>query len=106
MPAAASRKTLGFNVTGLFSHTTDQIPNIEGPWGGAFPNIEEFSFDGSFQQGCFGAIKRDPAIYDNFTKVVGNHTLKAGFYWDTSENIQSSCGGLLRPWAATTAPIT
>ena len=26
-------------------------------------------------------------------RVVGSHTLKAGFYWDTSENIQSS-GGL------------
>ena len=92
-PSAVSRKTLGFGAQGLFGHTTDQIPNIEGPWGGAFPNIEEFSFDGGFQGNAFGAIKRDPAIYDNFTKVVGLHTLKAGFYWDTSDNIQSS-GGL------------
>jgi len=92
-PSAASRKTLGFNVPGLFGHTTSQIPNFEGPWGGAFPNIEEFSFDGGFQGNAFGAIKRDPALYDNFTKVIGSHTLKAGFYWDTSENIQSS-GGL------------
>ncbi|HTZ82837.1 MAG TPA: carboxypeptidase regulatory-like domain-containing protein [Candidatus Acidoferrales bacterium] len=92
-PSAVSRKTLGFNTQGLFGHTTDQIPNVEGPWGGAFPNVEEFSFDGGFQGNAFGAIKRDPAIYDNFTKVVGSHTLKAGFYWDTSDNIQSS-GGL------------
>ena len=92
-PKAVDRSAIGFNVKGLFGHTTSQIPNFQGPWGGAFPNIEEFSFDGSFQGGAFGAIKRDPALYDNFTKVVGSHTLKAGFYWDTSENIQSS-GGL------------
>jgi hypothetical protein len=90
---AVDRTNLGFKVNGLFGHTTSQIPNFEGPWGGAFPNIEEFSFDGNFQGGAFGAIKKDPALYDNFTKVVGSHTLKAGFYWDTSENIQSS-GGL------------
>jgi Carboxypeptidase regulatory-like domain/TonB-dependent Receptor Plug Domain len=92
-PKAVSRSALGFNVKGLFGHTADQIPNFEGPWGGAFPNIEEFSFDGSFQSGAFGATKKDPALYDNFTKVIGSHTLKAGFYWDTSENIQSA-GGL------------
>jgi hypothetical protein len=91
-PSAASRKTLGVGVQGLFGHTTDQIPNFEGPWGGSFPNISEFSFDGGFQGNGYGAIKRDPSLYDNFTKVVGSHTLKAGFYWDTSENIQSSCG--------------
>jgi hypothetical protein len=92
-PKAVDRTNLGFNVNGLFGHTTSQIPNFAGPWGGAFPNIQEFSFDGSFQGGAFGAIKKDPALYDNFTKVVGSHTLKAGFYWDTSENVQSS-GGL------------
>ena len=92
-PKAVDRAAVGFNVNGLFGHTTSQIPNFEGPWGGAFPNIENFSFDGSFQQGAFGATKKDPALYDNFTKVVGSHTLKAGFYWDTSENIQSA-GGL------------
>ena len=43
--------------------------------------------------GLSAAIKKDPALYDNFTKVIGLHTLKAGFYWDTSENIQSA-GGL------------
>jgi hypothetical protein len=92
-PAAVDRTKLGFGVTGLFGHTTSQIPNFQGPWGGAFPNIEEFSFDGGFQGNAFGAIKKDPALYDNFTKVIGLHTLKAGFYWDTSENVQSS-GGL------------
>jgi hypothetical protein len=92
-PSAVDRTKLGINITGLFGHTTKQIPNILGPWGGAFPNIEEFSFDGGFNGNAFGATKKDPALYDNFTKVLGSHTVKAGFYWDTSENIQSS-GGL------------
>jgi Carboxypeptidase regulatory-like domain/TonB-dependent Receptor Plug Domain len=90
-PNAASRSTLGVNVTGLYGHTTKQIPNFEGPWGGAVPNIEEFSFVGALSGANeFGGIKKDPSLYDNFTKVIGSHTVKAGFYWDTSENVQSS----------------
>ena len=92
-PSAASRKTLGFNTTGFYGVTTNQVPNVEGPWGGAVPNIDEFSFDGAFNGGNgFGAIKKDPSLYDNFTKVIGSHTLKTGFYWDTSQNVQSSAG--------------
>jgi len=92
-PNAASRGTLGFNTTGFYGVTTKQVPNVEGPWGGALPNIDEFSFDGAFQgANQFGALKSDPSIYDNFTKVIGSHTIKAGVYWDTSGNIQSSAG--------------
>jgi hypothetical protein len=89
-PSAVDRGNLGFNVTGLFGHTTKQIPSFLAPWGGSFPDIRQFSFDGSFNGGSFGGLKRDPAIYDNFTKVIGSHTIKLGAYWDTSENIQSS----------------
>ncbi|HEY0795236.1 MAG TPA: TonB-dependent receptor [Acidisarcina sp.] len=84
------RAKLGFNVTGLFGHTSKQIPNISGPWGGALPNLAEYPFDGTFNGGAFGALKKDPAVYDNFSKVLGSHTLKAGVYWDTNENIQSN----------------
>ena len=91
--SAASRSTLGFKTTGYYGVTTSQVPNVEGPWGGALPNIDEFSFDGAFNGGNgFGAIKKDPSLYDNFTKVIGLHTLKAGFYWDTSGNVQSTAG--------------
>jgi hypothetical protein len=89
-PKAVDRAALGFNVQGLFGHTSKQIPSILGPWGGNFPDIRQFSFDGGFQgSNGFGGTKKDPALYDNFTKVYRTHTLKAGFYWDTSENIQS-----------------
>jgi len=91
--AKASRSTYNFTPSALFGHTTKQIPNIisDNGWGGSFPDITNFSFDGSFNGGqTFGGLKKDPALYDNFTKVIGAHTLKFGMYWDTSENIQSS----------------
>lgn len=92
--SAASRSTLGFNVPGLFGHTSKQMANINGPWGGSFPYIINFSFDGGFNGGnTFGGLKKDPSLYDNLSKVIQKHTLKAGMYWDTSENIQST-GGL------------
>ena len=89
-PKAVDRGALGFNVQGLFGHTTSQIPNIIGPWGGAFPSIQTVSFTAGFGYGNnFGALKSDPSIYDNFTKVIGSHTLKFGAYWDTNGNVQS-----------------
>ncbi len=85
-PSVVSRATAGFDVPGLFGHTTKQIPNFEGPWGGEIANLSNYSFS----TGAFGAVKQVPAFYDNFTKIVGNHTLKTGFYWDASENIQNN----------------
>jgi hypothetical protein len=88
--AAVDRNALGMTMTGLFGTTTKQMPNILGPWGGMFPDIAEMNLDGPFNGGGFGAEKRDPSLYDNFTKVIGSHTIKLGVYWDTSGNIQSS----------------
>jgi hypothetical protein len=85
-PSLASRATTGFNVQGLFGHTTKQIPNFEGPWGGELANLSQYSFS----TGAFGATKQVPAFYDNFTKIIGTHTLKTGFYWDANENIQNN----------------
>jgi hypothetical protein len=86
-PSKVSRASNAFNVQGLFGHTTSQIPAFEGPWGGTLANLGS-SY--SFSSGSFGGIKQVPAFYDNFTKVVGEHTLKAGFYWDSSQNTQNN----------------
>ena len=48
-PAAVSRSKLGMNIPGLFGAQVDQIPNIQGPWGGAFPDIGNMNFDGRFR---------------------------------------------------------
>jgi hypothetical protein len=91
-PNAVDRQATGINVTGLFGYTPSQIPNLDGPWGGAFPDVSEMNLDGPFNGHGFGATKKDPALYDNLTKVIGPHTIKVGMYWDTSENLQSSSG--------------
>jgi hypothetical protein len=85
-PSADSRTTNNFNVPGLFGNTTKQIPNFEGSWGGNIANISSYPFS----PGSFGGKKEVPAFYDNFTKLVGDHTLKVGFYWDESHNFQNS----------------
>jgi hypothetical protein len=91
-PNAVDRQATGVNVTGLFGYTPSQIPNLDGPWGGNFPDVSEMNLDGAFNGHGFGATKKDPALYDNLTKVIGPHTVKVGMYWDTSENLQSNEG--------------
>ena len=49
-PSAVDRTSSGFNVTGLFGTHHSQIPNIHGPWGGAFPNIDEINMEQRFQR--------------------------------------------------------
>ncbi|HEY0784940.1 MAG TPA: TonB-dependent receptor [Acidobacteriaceae bacterium] len=85
-PSVVDRTKLGFNVNGLFGSTEKQMPNFSGPWGGSLANISQFDLT----SGSFEGIKTAPAVYDNFTKVVGDHALKVGAYWDTTENSQGS----------------
>ncbi len=95
-PAAVDRYKIGFNVTPLFANNASvkQIPDFIAPWGGTLPDIRQVSFSSNFGAGknAFGALKKDPSIYDNFTKVLGAHTVKVGAYWDTSGNVQSANG--------------
>ncbi len=91
-PDAVDRTKLAFNVPSLFNHggAVSQIPNVEGPYGGALPNISEESFDTGFDGNAFGGTKLSYATYDNFTKVLGTHTIKAGVYWDWAGDNQTS----------------
>jgi hypothetical protein len=86
-PAKVSRTGNDFNVQGLFGKTTSQLPAFEGPWGGQLANLGSGY---SFTTGTFGGIKQVPGFYDNFTKLIGEHTMKVGFYWDSQENTQNS----------------
>lgn len=91
-PDAVDRAKLGFNVPSLFNHgaAVSQIPNLEGPYGGALPNISEESFDTGFDGNAFGGTKLSYAMYDNYTKVISTHTLKVGAYWDWAGDNQTS----------------
>lgn len=93
-PSKVNRTAVNFNVGSIFSANgktpMPQIPNIEGPWGGALSNIDEESFYSGFDSGSgFGGVKLGWAFYDNFTKNIGTHSLKAGAYWDVEGNQQS-----------------
>jgi hypothetical protein len=86
------RDKIGFNVPTLFNNGIKQTPNLSGPWGGSLATVTNYTFGGPWDNGAFGGLKKAPAIYDNVTKVIGTHAIKAGFYWDTQENVQSGTG--------------
>ncbi len=90
--AASSRKATGFPAQSLFGASkTDQIPNSTGGWSSGLTEINEFDFNsGIYGANTFGKTSKAPAISDTFTKIVGTHSLKAGFYWDTFENLQAN----------------
>ena len=90
--AAVSRSKLGMNIPQLFGSQVDQFPNVQGNWGGVFPAIGNMNLEGQFPGGGFGADKRTPTAYDNFTRVVGSHTLKVGAYFSQERNFQPSSG--------------
>jgi hypothetical protein len=90
-PAAISPGGTGFPQQSLFGHTQSQIPTFDGAWSAGLTWIGEVDFAGGiYGKNSFGKTAKDPAISDNFTKIVKTHSLKGGFYWDTSENLQSS----------------
>jgi len=90
-PSAVNPGTLGFPNQSLFGRTQDQIPDFTGGWSSGITEISQFSFDGGqYGKDSFGKTAKDPAITDNFTKIVKTHSIKAGFYWDTSQNVQGS----------------
>jgi hypothetical protein len=96
-PTENSRKTLGFPQESIFAgHGTDSMPDFEGGWGDGVPwigNISQMHFDGGiYGKGTFGKTSKAPNLSDTFTKILGTHSIKAGMYWDTDSNLQSSGG--------------
>jgi len=82
-----------------------QIPNMTS-WGcnlggggsaggnGCFPLFYAPSFPTTaFSNNAFGKDSLVPSISDNVSKVFGTHTLKFGFYWDSSSNNQTEGSG-------------
>jgi hypothetical protein len=91
-PSAVSRAKLGFPAQSLFGTAkTDQMPNSTGGWNSGLTEINEFDFNsGIYGKNTFGKTSKAPAISDTFTKIVKTHSIKAGFYWDAQENLQSN----------------
>lgn len=92
---SVSRSALGWRSDSIFgsAHQIQQIPDFFASWSNATTDIREFNFYGGiYGQNSFGKTSKAPSIADTFTKIVGSHSVKAGFYWDTQENLQSYSG--------------
>jgi len=95
-PSKVDPGKLGFNMTGLFptgtaAGYTPQIPNLFS-WEG-FAGYSAYTYgDKGFPAG-FGKFSDTPNVSDNISKVLGTHTLKAGFYWDFARNQQTAGPG-------------
>ncbi len=91
-PSKVSRTNVGFNVQGLFKNGVAQIPSF-----GSFGSETALVFNpGGFEAGGAGqglyANKYMPSVGDTLTKVVGTHTIKAGFFWEWIRNAQPANG--------------
>jgi hypothetical protein len=100
-PSAVNPTNLGFVNQSLFSgKVQDSVPGFTGGWDSGITEIGQQTFDGGiYGKGTFGKTSEAPAITDNFTKIVRTHSLKAGFYWDTFENLQSNSDGPPNPYS-------
>ena len=73
-----------------------QIPNLvswtcnTGGPNGCFPHLYAPSMQKSFNGGGFGNRKSVPSITDNFSKILGSHTAKAGFYFEMAAQAQTT----------------
>ncbi len=87
-PAKMDRTNVGYNIGGLFKNGVAQIPEFG--CGGCevalLGNYGGFEIGGP-SQGLF-ADKYMPSLSDNITKVVGAHTLEAGFFYEFIKNTQ------------------
>jgi hypothetical protein len=89
-PSAVSRSKIGYTYAGLFNNGISQIPSFGGS-GGSGEAALVFN-PGGFEAGGpsegLYANKWMPSLSDTLTKVVKNHTLKAGFFYEYIRNAQ------------------
>ncbi len=94
-PSAVSRTRPWLPNQSMFgsSHAKDVLPDFQGGWEAGINWIGDEGqneFDsGIYGPNSFGKTAKAPDISDTFTKIIGTHSIKAGFYWDTQENLQS-----------------
>ncbi len=89
-PGKVNRNTVGYKDPTLFNNGVQQIPSFGGS-GGAGQAALVFN-PGGFEAGGTSAglyaNKYMPSMSDTLTKVVGTHTLKAGFFYEWIRNAQ------------------
>ncbi len=88
-PKKVDRATVGYGYAGLFGNGVSQIPSF----GNFGPSEAALVFNpGGFEAGGASAglyaNKYMPSVSDTLTKVIKNHTLKAGFFYEWIRNAQ------------------
>jgi len=87
-PSKVDRSNVGYTYAGLFNNKVKQIPSF-GQFG---PSEAALVFNpGGFEDGGAAGLyanKYMPSVSDTLTKVLTNHTLKAGFFYEWIRNAQ------------------
>ena len=87
-PNKVARSTVGYGYKGLFNNGVSQIPSFGGNASEAGLVFNPGGFEaGGASQGLY-ANKWMPSASDTFTMVKGNHTIKAGFFYEWIRNSQ------------------
>ncbi len=83
-PSKASLTGVGYTYNGLYKNTTGYVPSFMS-WGGGFPTMDTMS-------GAPGpndyAWKWLNDVRDDLSKVMGNHVVKLGVYYEHTTNTQ------------------
>jgi hypothetical protein len=89
-PKAVDRTNVGYAYTGLFQNGVAQIPSFGNNGGGGEAALifNPGGFEAGGPSAGLYADKWMPSVSDTVTKVVGAHTLKAGFFYEWIRNAQ------------------
>src|SRR5271157_4650544 len=89
-PKAVDRTQLGLTLKGLFKNGVSQIPSFGGTGGNGEAALvfNPGGFEAGGAAAGLYANKYMPSVSDTLTKVIGTHTLKAGFFWEWIRNVQ------------------
>jgi hypothetical protein len=89
-PNKVDRSAVGFNYQGLFKNGVTQIPSYGSLWGGGDAALifNPSGFEAGGPSAGLYANKYMPSFSDTFAKVMGTHTIKAGFFWEWIRNAQ------------------
>jgi Carboxypeptidase regulatory-like domain len=87
-PSKVARSNVGYGYKGLFNNGVSQIPSFGGNASEAGLVFNPGGFEaGGATEGLY-ANKWMPSASDTFTKVKGDHTIKAGFFYEWIRNSQ------------------
>lgn len=87
-PSKVDRAKVGYNYKGIFKNGVAQIPSF-GQFGGEAALVfNPGGFEAGGASAGLYANKYMPSLSDTVTKVLGTHTVKAGFNWEWIRNAQ------------------